>query len=120
PSPAAQAPQAPAHRQHPQAAARPQQRPLVQAEPAPARAPDLRCFEDVVARARAERDRLLVFELERHVRPVRFEPGRVEIALTADAATDLPQRLGQVLGAWTGTRWMVAVTQEATAAGTLH
>jgi DNA polymerase-3 subunit gamma/tau len=76
-------------------------------------------FEDVIAHARKERDRLLVFELERHVRPIRFEPGRVEIALTSDAKADLPQRLAQVLKGWTGERWMVTVSQ-ADVAETVH
>ena len=39
--------------------------------------------------------RLLVFALERHVRPVRFEQGQIEIALTPDAEPELPQRLGR-------------------------
>jgi DNA polymerase-3 subunit gamma/tau len=87
--------------------------PAVAALPHPApEPPPFRSFDDVIARARSERDRLLLFELERHVRPVRFEPGQLEIALTPDAKPDLPQRLGQVLRAWTGSRWMVAVTQE--------
>jgi DNA polymerase-3 subunit gamma/tau len=76
--------------------------------------PPFRSFDDVIARARSERDRLLLFELERHVRPVRFEPGQLEITLTPDAKPDLPQRLGQLLRAWTGSRWMVAVTQDGT------
>ena len=67
--------------------------PEPQPEAAPS-GPTLRSFDDVIARARAERDRLLVFALERHVRPVRFEPGQIEIALTPDAEPDLPQRLG--------------------------
>ncbi|MYZ49232.1 DNA polymerase III subunit gamma/tau, partial [Rhizobiales bacterium L72] len=69
-------------------------------------------FEDIVARAQAERDRLLVYALERHVRPVRLEPGRLEIALTADAERDLPQRLSSLLRDWTGTRWVVIVGQD--------
>jgi DNA polymerase-3 subunit gamma/tau len=89
--------------------------PAAAAEPAPG----LRSFADVVARARAERDRLLVFELERHIRPVRFEPGHIEIALTPDAKPDLPQRLGLILKGWTGMRWIVVVSQDV-AAETVH
>ncbi len=78
----------------------------------PLRRPSRRCksFEDVIARAKAERDRLLVFALERHVRPIRFEQGRIEIALTPAAERDLPQKLMAALKAWTGERWMVTVT----------
>ena len=85
-----------------------------------AAAPTLQNFSDVIARARAERDRLLVFQLERHVRPVSFEPGRIEIALTAEAERDLPQRLGQALNAWTGRRWIIAITGAGVAAETAH
>jgi DNA polymerase-3 subunit gamma/tau len=81
--------------------------------------PSLLRFEDVIERARLVRDLSLVRALERHVRPVRFEPGRIEIALTADAEPDLPQRLGQVLREWTNERWLVAVTKEA-AGHTVH
>jgi DNA polymerase-3 subunit gamma/tau len=101
------------------AQAAPRLQPTPAEDPSPTAAPTLRRFEDVVERARAERDRLLVFALERHVRPVRFEPGRIEIALTADAERDLPQRLMAALNAWTGMRWMVTVNA-AEAGETVH
>jgi DNA polymerase-3 subunit gamma/tau len=44
---------------------------------------------------------------------VRFEPGRIEIALTEDASADLAGDLGRKLGEWTGQRWIVAVSHEA-------
>jgi DNA polymerase-3 subunit gamma/tau len=50
---------------------------------------------------------------------VRFEANRIEIALTTEAEPELPQRLAAVLNEWTGTRWMVAVTQDP-AVPTLH
>jgi DNA polymerase-3 subunit gamma/tau len=90
--------------------------PRLQAQPSPEPAdrppqPALRSFDDVIARAEAARERLLVFALERHVRPVRFEPGLIEIALTPEAERDLPQRLMQALKDWTGERWMVSVAK---------
>jgi DNA polymerase-3 subunit gamma/tau len=89
--------------------------------PTPAAKPELilRSFADVIAKAKAERDRLLVFALERQIRPVRFEPGQIEIALTEDAEPTLPQKLGEALRAWTGNRWMVAVSK-AEAVETVH
>jgi DNA polymerase-3 subunit gamma/tau len=87
----------------------------IEAEPAPMQTPRVefapRSFADVIAKATLERDRLLVFALERHVRPIRFEHGQIEIALTPDAEPDLPQKLMHALKAWTGERWMVAVSQ---------
>jgi DNA polymerase III subunit gamma/tau len=89
------------------------------AEPLAQHEPALRRFEDIVARARQDRDLSLSRALERHVRPVRMEQGRLEIALTAEADPGLPQQLGLALAEWTGMRWMVAVTQEA-GSRTLH
>ncbi len=104
-------------------AQRSQAAPRIEARPLEASAPEptLRSFDDVILRAKAERERLLVFALERHVRPVRFEPGRIEIALTPEAERDLPQMLMAALRKWTGERWMVSVTAAAAEAGeTVH
>ena len=79
-------------------------------EPVTADLPRLRHFDDLVALAREKRDRLMVFALERHIRPVRFEPGQIEIKLTPDAEADLPHRLAEILREWTGERWIVAVS----------
>jgi DNA polymerase-3 subunit gamma/tau len=76
-------------------------------------APQLRRFEDVIARARAERDVVLANALERWVRPVRFEPGQIEISLMPQADAGLPQRLQQVLQQWTGRRWVVVISKDA-------
>jgi DNA polymerase-3 subunit gamma/tau len=96
-------------------AVRTQAAPQLRAEAVPAAhaAPMLKNFDDVIARAKAERDRLLVFALERHVRPIRFEQGHIEIALTENAEPSLPQKLGQILKSWTGERWMVSVSRDA-------
>jgi DNA polymerase-3 subunit gamma/tau len=82
-------------------------------------APQLRHFDDLVALAREKRDRLMVFALERHIRPVRFEPGQIEIKLTPDAEPDLPHRLAAILREWTGERWIVAVS-DGDGAATVH
>jgi DNA polymerase-3 subunit gamma/tau len=72
----------------------------------------LRRFEDVVALAGEKRDIALKTALERDVRLVRFEEGRIELALTDQAAQTLPQELGRTLTAWTGRRWMITVSSE--------
>ncbi|MBV8566012.1 MAG: DNA polymerase III subunit gamma/tau [Methylobacteriaceae bacterium] len=69
----------------------------------------LACFEDVVALAHARRDPVLKMALERDVRLVRFEDGRIEFALASGASPLLAQTLMQRLQEWTGTRWMVAI-----------
>jgi DNA polymerase-3 subunit gamma/tau len=80
----------------------------------------MRRFEDVVLRARAERDVALVRALEHDLKPVRFEPGRIEIALMPSAEPDLPQRLGQAMQRWTGSRWIVSITQAPEGAETIR
>jgi DNA polymerase-3 subunit gamma/tau len=107
-------------------AARPQSQAKARAEPRPgpvptaavAAAPELRRFEDVIARARSEREIVLANALERWVRPVRFEPGQIEIALTPDADPGLSQRLGQMLQKWTGRRWIIVISRDEVATET--
>jgi DNA polymerase-3 subunit gamma/tau len=50
--------------------------------------------------------------LERDVRLVRCEDGRLEIALEPSAPRTLVHDLQRKLNQWTGKRWMVAVSQE--------
>ena len=80
--------------------------------PPPASA-QLSSFMDVVALAGERRDVKLKHELETYVRPVRFAPGRVEIALQPGAPRGLPNALMRRLEQWTGARWMVSVSDEA-------
>ncbi len=84
------------------------------AEPAPRAAPSARLdsFADVVALAGANRELKLKHELETCLRIVRFEQGRVEIALTEHASPGLAGTLSRKLEEWTGIRWMIAVARE--------
>jgi len=83
-----------------------------QPSPAPASAPraTFAKFEDVVARAAAERDIQLKLMLERDVRLVKFEQGRLEFSLAPGGSTHLPQALMRRLQDWTGERWVVALS----------
>jgi DNA polymerase III subunit gamma/tau len=75
-------------------------------------------YEDLVALAGEKRELKLKHALENMVRVGRFEPGRIEIALTDDAPSSLAGDLSRKLEEWTGRRWMVAVARE-TAAPTI-
>jgi DNA polymerase-3 subunit gamma/tau len=82
------------------------------AEPAtPARV--LKTFEDLVSLAAEKRDVATKSALERDVRLVRFEDGKLEIALEPSAAKTLVGDLSKKLAEWTGRRWMIAVSAEA-------
>jgi DNA polymerase-3 subunit gamma/tau len=69
-------------------------------------------FSDLIASAAAQRDLQLKTLLERDVRLVRFEDGKLEIALEPSASKALVGDLGRRLAALTGRRWMVAVSAE--------
>ncbi|WP_073628275.1 DNA polymerase III subunit gamma/tau [Pseudoxanthobacter soli] len=85
------------------------------AEPAPKpAAPEagpFRSLEDIAAACAERRDIRLKFAVERQMRLVRLEPGRIEFEPTPDAAPDLAGDLGRKLTDWTGTRWVVTVTR---------
>ncbi len=66
-------------------------------------------LEDLVALASQNRDITLKLALERDVRPVRFEPGRIEFALAEGGSRTLANDLSRRLKEWTGQTWMVAV-----------
>ena len=101
----------------PAAAAAPREPAGRQAVSAPAPDPDPAAprftrFADLIAFAGERRDLNLKMALERDVRLVRFEDGKLEIALEPSAAKTLIGDLGRRLTALTGRRWMVAVSAE--------
>jgi DNA polymerase-3 subunit gamma/tau len=100
------------------ATSQPQPQPRAQ----PARAEPtmrLRRFEDVVALAGEKREIVLKAALERDVRLVRFEEGRIELSLTETGSRTIANDLTRALQQWTGERWMVALSSEE-GASTLH
>jgi DNA polymerase III subunit gamma/tau len=69
-------------------------------------------FEDLVALADERRDLVMKIALERDVRLVHFENGRMEIALEGNAPRTLVNDLSRKLGEWTGRPWLVVVSSE--------
>lgn len=65
------------------------------------------------------RDLKLKFAVERQIRPVAMQPGKLEISVEPGAPPDLAQKLAMVLQDNTGMRWMVVVSRE-TGGQTLH
>ena len=68
-------------------------------------------FEDVVELIRRHRDVKLLVEVETGLRLVNYQPGRIEVNPTDDAAPDLMGRLGARLQAWTGNRWVISLAE---------
>jgi DNA polymerase-3 subunit gamma/tau len=82
------------------------------AAPAAAAAPLFARFEQLIAFVGEKRDLQLKAALERDVRLVQFEDGRLEIALEPSASRRMVGDLAQRLTALTGRRWMVVVSAE--------
>src|ERR1700730_3114296 len=69
-------------------------------------------FVETVALFDRHREGVTAAQLRAQVHLVAFEPGRIEFRPATGAPRDLASRLGQKLTEWTGTRWVVAVSQE--------
>jgi len=94
--------------------------PMSVSAPAPVSAPTadaavraVKNFDDLIALAAEKRDLSIKSALERDVRLVRFEDGKIELALEGGARKTLIGELSKKLTEWTGRRWMVAVSAEA-------
>ncbi len=99
------------------AAPAPTRDPVARLDQPPASAPEtpaisLASFEELVALAAEKRDISVKTALERDVRLVRFEDGRLELALEPSANKALVHDLSRKLSGWTGRRWMVVVSAE--------
>jgi DNA polymerase-3 subunit gamma/tau len=70
-------------------------------------------FAELIALFDKRREALIRSHLWSHVHLVAFEPGRIEFRPQEAAPRDLANRLGQLLGEWTGTRWVISVSQAA-------
>jgi DNA polymerase-3 subunit gamma/tau len=83
-------------------------------KPAPAPQPSVRLtsLQDVAALAAEKRDIRLKLAVEKQLRPVGFETGRIDVSPTKDAPFDLPQELARKLSDWTGIRWVVALSRD--------
>jgi DNA polymerase-3 subunit gamma/tau len=84
------------------------------AAPAVDEAPPVRVasLADIAALAEADRDLAFKVLLKRCVRPVRIEPGRIDVALTGDAPKTLLTDLNARLRKWTGRAWLVSLSRE--------
>jgi DNA polymerase-3 subunit gamma/tau len=85
------------------------------AEPAPASTPAHdpmpQSFAEVIALFDKRREALLRSHLWSDTHLVHFESGRIEVRPASGAPRDLTNRLGQLLSEWTGSRWLIAVSE---------
>ncbi len=69
-------------------------------------------LSDIAALADQHRDIAFKVLLKRCVRPVRIQPGQIEVSLTGDAPRTLLNDLSGKLKAWTGRNWIVSLSRE--------
>ena len=81
-------------------------------EPLGEAAPVIATFDEVLALVAERREAVLLTHLERDLRLVRFEPGRIEFNPSAEAPADLANRLSGFLNQATESRWIVSVSAE--------
>jgi DNA polymerase III subunit gamma/tau len=113
-APRFEAPRVETSRGAPRAALAPSSDPVARAaetQPSPP-ALAIASFEDLIALATRKRDLAVKLALERDVRLVRCEDGRLEIALEPTAAKTLVNDLARKFSQWTNRRWMVVVSAE--------
>ena len=79
---------------------------------APAAPPVPATFDEIVALFDAKREAVLHARLAQNVRPVRVEPGVLEIAASDDVDSALTGAVAKLLVAWTGVPWAVSITHE--------
>jgi DNA polymerase-3 subunit gamma/tau len=84
----------------------------LRAEPAAAPTLSIATFPALIALAHDKRDIMMRTALERDVRLVRIEDGKLEIALEPSARKTLVNDLSRKISEWTGRRWMVVVSTE--------
>jgi DNA polymerase-3 subunit gamma/tau len=88
---------------------------VAMAQPAQAQNVDLSAyptFNSLIALIETARDIKLLVEVKHAIRLVSYAPGRIELELTPDAPSDLVQRLGRVLQATTGARWVISIVTD--------
>jgi DNA polymerase-3 subunit gamma/tau len=79
----------------------------------PAAAVRVTSYAQLVALAAQHRDLMTKAALESDMRLVRFDDGRLEVALEPNASRTLISDLSRKLEQWTGRRWTVVVSNEA-------
>ena len=88
--------------------------PLPAAKTKPVAVPTVRIgsLSELADLASEHRDVKLKAMIRKYLRPVKIEPGRLEIGLHKDAPKSLVGELDGKLKKWTGTRWIIAISRE--------
>ena len=74
--------------------------------------PDPQNFAEIAELAKLKREAILRANIINNVHLVRFEPGRIEVALGEHANRELPYEMSKFLSENTSQRWVVTVSNE--------
>jgi len=108
PATTAASPLAAALRVGPEESPSPPQANSVEHEPMP------QSFAEVVALFDKRREAVIRSHLRERVHLIAFEPGRIEFRPVEGAPANLANRISQLLGEWTGERWLAAPSKAST------
>ncbi len=73
---------------------------------------EVRSFSDLVSMASKEKDMELKYDLERNVKLVRFEYGKIDINFNENLNKNFIKKLSQSLFQWTKKRWIITLSKE--------
>ena len=79
----------------------------------------IRSFSDLVSMVSKEKDIELKYDLERNVKLVRFEYGKIDINFNENLNKNFIKKLSQSLFEWTKKRWIITLSKEK-GGNTLH
>ena len=94
----------------PNTAPQPMVMPKIEQKPEPS--VQIRTLADVANLAGEKRDMKLKAQIRQFVRPVRVEPGKLEITLSPDAPKSLVGDMSTRLKEWTGINWLVILSRD--------
>ena len=73
---------------------------------------NINSFEDLITISGEEKDAELKYDLERNVKLIRFENGKIDINFNEKLNRNFIKKLSQSLLKWTGKRWIITLSKE--------
>ena len=73
---------------------------------------NINSFEDLISISGEEKDAELKYDLERNVKLIRFENGKIDINFNEKLNRNFIKKLSQSLLKWTGKRWIITLSKE--------
>ena len=73
---------------------------------------NINSFEDLISISGEEKDAELKYDLERNVKLIRFENGKIDINFNEKLNKNFIKKLSQSLLKWTGKRWIITLSKE--------